>query len=136
VTANITQIKRKRGGQKGNQNARKHGFYSNTLSLAEICRFWNIINLESVDPEIAVLRIKLQSSLHHDPGNRRVLTEASRLLVKWYSTKHRLDRTARNYLKTVIANYFEHYTGVSLGQPVQLTITNNSDKTNRVCFNK
>ena len=28
MTANQTQIERKRGGQKGNRNARKHGFYS------------------------------------------------------------------------------------------------------------
>jgi len=85
VTANQTQIKRKRGGQKGNRNARKHGFYSGTLSPAETSQLWNITNLEGVDPEIAFIRVKLQSSLQHDPGNLRVIREASRLLVKWYS---------------------------------------------------
>jgi len=85
LTANQTQIKRKRGGQKGNRNARKHGFYSGTLSPAETSQLWNITNLEGVDPEIAFIRVKLQSSLQHDPGNLRVIREASRLLVKWYS---------------------------------------------------
>jgi len=107
VTANQTQIKRKRGGQKGNRNARKHGFYSGTLSPAQTRQLWNITNLEGVDPEIAIIRVKLQSSLQHDPGNRRVIREASRLLVKWYSANYRLDPTDRNYLKTVVENLLE-----------------------------
>jgi len=107
VTANQTQIKRKRGGQKGNRNACKHGFYSGTLSPAETSQLWNITNLEGVDPEIAFIRVKLQSSLQCDPGNRRVIREASRLLAKWYSANYRLDPTDRNYLKTVVENLLE-----------------------------
>jgi len=107
LTANQTQIKRKRGGQKGNRNACKHDFYSATLSPAETSQLWNITNLEGVDPEIAFIRVKLQSSLQYDPGNRRVIREASRLLVKWYSANYRLDPTDRNYLKTVVENLLE-----------------------------
>ena len=59
VTANQTQIRRKRGGQKGNGNARKHGFYSGTFSPAETSQLWNITNLEGVDPEIAFIRTPL-----------------------------------------------------------------------------
>ena len=54
-TVNQTQARRKRGGQKGNGNARKHGFYSGTLSPAETSQLWNITNLEGVDPEIAFI---------------------------------------------------------------------------------
>ena len=107
LTANQTLIKTKRGGQKGNRNACKHGFYSGTLSSAETSQLWNITNLEGVDPEIAFIRVKLQSSLQYDPGNRRVIREASRLLVKWYSANYRLDPTDRNYLKTVVENLLE-----------------------------
>jgi hypothetical protein len=108
LTANQTpQIKRKRGGQKCNRNACKHGFYSAALSPAETSQLWNITNLEGVDPEIAFIRVKLQSSLQYDPGNRRVIREASRLLVKWYSANYRLNPTDRNYLKTVVENLLE-----------------------------
>jgi hypothetical protein len=107
LTVNPTQIRKKRGGQKGNRNARKHGFYSATLSPAQTRQLWNITNLEGVDPEIALIRVKLQSSLQCDPGNRRVIREASRLLVKWYSANYRLDPTDRNYLKTVVENLLE-----------------------------
>ena len=105
MTANPTQIKRRRGGQKGNRNACKHGFYSGTLSPAETSQLWSITNLEGVDPEIAFIRVKLQSALVH--GNRRVITEASRLLVKWYSADYGLDPADRRYLKTVVANILE-----------------------------
>ena len=103
----MTQNKAKRGGQIGNQNARKHGFYSTTLTPAETCQVQNITNLEGVDPEIALLRVKLQSSLQHGPANHRLLTEASRLLVKSYSVQYHLDPTDRAYLKTVIDNILE-----------------------------
>jgi hypothetical protein len=107
VTVNTTQTERKRGGQKSNRNARKHGFYSGTLSPAEIRELWTITNQEGVDPEVAFIRVKLQSSLQHDPGNRRVIREASRFLVKWYSANYDLDLTDRSYLKAVVENVLE-----------------------------
>jgi hypothetical protein len=121
MTENQTQIKRKCGGQKGNRNARKHGFYSGTLTPAETSQLWNITNLEGVDPEIAFIRVKLQSSLHHDPDNRRVIREASRLLVKWYSENYELDATDRNCPKTVVDDLLEtasmrHSAGLRISQ--------------------
>jgi hypothetical protein len=107
VTANQTQTKRKRGGQKGNRNARKHGFYSGALSPAETSQLWNIANLEGVDPEIALIRVKLQSSLQHDPGNRRVIREASRLLVRRYFAEYGLDPSDRKYLEAVVESLLE-----------------------------
>jgi len=107
VTANQPQIERKRGGQEGNRNACKHGFYSGTLSPAETRELWTITNQEGVDPELALIRVKLQSSLERDPGNRRVFREASRLLVKWYSESYGLDSIERNYLKAVVDNFLE-----------------------------
>jgi len=103
------RTKRKRGGQKGNQNARKHGFYSATLSNEEISEFWSTIAAEGLEPHIALLRIKLRSGLEHDPGNRRVISDASRILAKWYSAKQGLGRTDRTRLKEVIVRILEQY---------------------------
>jgi hypothetical protein len=135
LTANQTQIKRKRGGQKGNRNARKHGFYSGTLSPAETSQLWNITNLEGVDPEIAFIRVKLQSCLQHDAGNRRVIREASRLIVKWYSAYYGLDAITGGYLKTVVDSLLEtaplHYSAGPQGSQKQMA----DDETNRMYFN-
>lgn len=84
---------------KGNQNARKHGFYSRTLGLDEAREFWDIANLEGVDAELAVFRVKLSSVLQHDPHNRRALREAARMLAKWSSARYGLGRNESNYLK-------------------------------------
>ena len=95
-------LKRKRGAPIGNQNARKHGLYSSSLSLPQIFEFWNILNLGGVEPELVALRIKLSSALRHAPGNRRILMEASKLLAKWYRSKYRLDRKSNKILKQFV----------------------------------
>ena len=135
MTANQTKIRRRRGGQTGNRNARKHGFYSGTLSPAETSQLWNITNLEGVDPEIALIRVKLESSLQHDPGNLRVIREASRLVVKWYSAEYGLDATDSKYLKAVVESLLEtasmrHSAGPP-GSQKQMA----DDETNRMYFN-
>lgn len=95
-------LKRPRGGQPGNQNARKHGFYSRKLTPEEICRFWNITNLEAVEPEIAAFRIKLHSVLQLDPDNRRVLKEAVKVLAKWYQSKDTMSKEETKIFKKVV----------------------------------
>jgi uncharacterized protein YjcR len=105
---------RNRGGQKGNQNARKHGFYSGALDHAEIRELWNIITSEGVAPEMALLRIKLRSSLQRDPGNPRVLMHASNLLAKWYSAKSGLNKTNSRRLKKVILGILKQYSDTCL----------------------
>ncbi len=79
--------KRKRGGQPGNQNARKHGLYSSTLSVDQICQLANILNAGGHDSVLIALRIKLISALKSAPSNRRVFMEASKILAKWYLSK-------------------------------------------------
>jgi len=96
------KTKRKRGGQKGNQNARKHGLYSPTLTASEINEIRNIVSLEGIDPEIAQVRLKLQSFLRNDPGNPRVLAQAARLLARWCCVKYQLDRSERPHLEALI----------------------------------
>ena len=88
MDAGLTRIKRKHCGQKGNQNARKHGFYSSTINPDEMCRLQDIIAQESIDPETAVFRVKLQSLVQRSP-DCRTLQEASRLIVKWSVKKYR-----------------------------------------------
>jgi hypothetical protein len=102
------KTKRKRGGQKGNQNARKHGFYAAGLSLPEICEFWNTINRYGGTPEIVALRIKLKSALLYVPGNKRLLREASRLLVKWYCCRYYLDKKDAAAFKKVVRDIIEN----------------------------
>jgi len=99
--------KKKRGAQKGNQNARKHGFYASKLTPTEICEFWNILYQEDIDPEIAVLRIRLRSLLQYEPGNQRAVAEASRSLSRWIRMKYDLERTDTLLLKRLIMSIIQ-----------------------------
>ncbi len=117
VSTGNRKTQRKRGGQRGNQNARQHGFYSSLLNPAEICEFWNIVNLEGVEPEIAVLRLKLRSVLQRSPDNQRVLAEAARLLSKWLHTKYRLKDKETGYIKMFLRRILQDKTIPSLSPP-------------------
>jgi hypothetical protein len=96
------EIKRKRGGQPGNQNARKHGFYSSNFTTDQLCEFWNNLNLGGVEPELVALRLKLNTALCYAPDNRRILIEASKLLAKWYRSKYHLNTKDNAYLKKYV----------------------------------
>ena len=96
------KLKRKRGGQPGNRNACKHGFYSTNMSLQEISEFYKMINLGGYDREKAILRIKINSALYSDRRNPRVFADASRLLVKWCRSKYHLIPEENPELKKLI----------------------------------
>ena len=113
MTVQLQRDKKKRGGQQGNQNARKHGFYSASLTSDEIGRFWNIVSQEHTAPEMAILRIKLQSLIQYAPIDCRTLKEVTRLIVKWAAGKYHLNRSGRAYLKAAVANALEQYYGIS-----------------------
>ena len=62
-----TKADRKRGAPKGNQNARKHGFYAKVLDEADQLDFELASGVEGIDDEIALLRVKIKSILENDP---------------------------------------------------------------------
>ncbi len=97
-------MKRKRGAPFGNQNARKHGLYCGPMTPDEMCDFWNIVNTESIDPAVAALRVKIIHAVQREPGNRRLLRDAAKLLTLWYSAKFHLNRKDTNLLRKAVLN--------------------------------
>ena len=94
--------KRKPGGQPGNRNARKHGFYSGTLSEDELAALWKAVNVEHVDPDVAIIRLKLNSFVQKEAGNPNVLIEAARLVARWGRGKYGLSRKGTTSLRLVV----------------------------------
>jgi hypothetical protein len=94
--------KRSRGGQPGNQNARKHGLYSPRMSPDQVYETVNILNAGGCNPELIALRLKLASALKAAPDNRRVFMEASKILYKWYLSRNDFGRQANAFFKTFI----------------------------------
>ena len=116
----MKQKKMNRGGQKGNQNARKHGVYSSFLTPEEINQFCKIVNSEHVNLDVAVLRIKVRGVLQQAPDNRRVLYDASRLIARKYGAQHHFNRAARACLKSIVNAGLQQASG---SPPAPLKIT-------------
>jgi hypothetical protein len=91
--------KRPRGGQPGNQNARKHGFYSAKMTPEETKKYCAAVNQDSKDPALTALRQKVENAVINAPGNYRVLREGSCLLVKYINSKNDFGREGNTLLK-------------------------------------
>ena len=62
----MSRAKEKRGAPKGNQNARKHGFYCKVLDEAEQLDFELAQGVEGIDDEVALLRVKIKGDYLFD----------------------------------------------------------------------
>jgi hypothetical protein len=90
---------KKRGAPQGNQNARKHGFYSPVLDEDEKRDLIQATLVEGLDEEIALLRVKLKSVVRHDPDNIKLIMQASESLAKLLLAKYNLSKSDKKSLK-------------------------------------
>ena len=98
------KVVRRRGAPKGNQNARKHGFYSKVLDEAERLDFELASGVEGIDDEIALLRVKIKSILEKDPDNVKLIMQATNALARLVRTKYNISKKDKKGLKEAIAN--------------------------------
>jgi uncharacterized protein YjcR len=83
---------RKRGAQPGNRNARTHGFYSKKLDETEKAEHRLALEIEGLDYEIALMRVKLQSIIEHDPANIKLITQATNALTRLLTAQHTISQ--------------------------------------------
>ena len=94
----------KRGAPEGNQNARKHGFYSKVLDETEQLDFELATGVEGIDDEIALLRVKIKSLLEHDPENIKLIMQATNTLARLVRTRYNIGKEDKKGLKEAIGN--------------------------------
>ncbi len=100
----VTREGGKRGAPRGNQNARKHGFYSKVLDVAERLDFEQATSVEGIDDEIALLRVKIKSLLEHDPDNIKLIMQAISALAKLVRTRYNIRKGDKKGLREAIAS--------------------------------
>jgi hypothetical protein len=113
------RIHRSPGGQPGNQNARKHGFYSRLRTREELEWLPQVAQIDSLDEEIALLRVKIRSILANDPKNINVLLLALSHLAT-------LVRTQKNISKGIRKNA-AHYSSETVQQFLDRLNEENND---------
>lgn len=93
----------RRGAPKGNQNARKHGFYSRALDEAEKVELEEAAFVEGIDDEIALLRVKLRELIEDHPERIDLHFEAANTIARLVRTRYQITREQKKSLKEAIA---------------------------------
>ncbi|MBN1367938.1 MAG: hypothetical protein JW967_08430 [Dehalococcoidales bacterium] len=101
--------KRVPGGQPGNQNARRHGFYSDLLDETQQADFLQALQVEGLDIEIALLRVKLKSVIRNDPDNIKLITRAAESLAKLVKVKYSGGKNDPKKTKEAIGNVLRDF---------------------------
>ncbi|MFH0847590.1 MAG: hypothetical protein V1894_06030 [Chloroflexota bacterium] len=113
---------RKRGAPPGNQNARKHGFYSRVLDETEQEDFEQATTVEGIDGEIALIRVKIKSLVSHDPENVKLIMEAVNTLARLIRVKYSIAKEDRQGLAQAIGNVLKDIAlpiGVGIGKTLR-----------------
>jgi len=104
---------------KGNQYARKHGFYSKVLDEAQKLDYEHAINVEGLDEEIALLRVKIKSLLEHDPENLKLIGQAVKILSGLVYVKYNISKNKKNGIWKGVENVLQN-----IGVPAGIIIGN------------
>jgi hypothetical protein len=102
-------IQRKTGAQPGNQNARKHGFYSKALQPPEKRGLEKAAGVEGLDQEIAILRIKFRSLISQDGQNLRLINQTAKTLARLYQIKFNLSKSDTTQLIEAVRTVFADF---------------------------
>jgi len=110
------RARKTRGGQRPDR-----GFYSRVLDEAERLDFELAAGVDGIDDEIALLRVKIKSTVGDDPGNVRLLVEMTNALERLIRTRYRIGKEQRQGLKEAIGNVIRDIAiplGISLGKTI------------------
>ena len=91
----------KRAGKKQAQNT-KNGFYGRALSEAERVLLPQAAEVQGLDQEIALLRVKLATVMQEHPQNLPLMLRGVELLVRAVSAEYRLSRKSQDNLAAAI----------------------------------
>jgi len=94
--------KKQKGAPRGNQNARKHGFYSRVLDEAQKIQLDEAREVEGIDEEIALMRVKLLSLMDKHPERIELQVLAAATITRMVRTKFHISAGGNRSLKDAI----------------------------------
>lgn len=84
-------------------------FYDSALTAAERSQFDEARDVEGLEQEVALLRIRLREALIDRPDDVKLLQNGVRLLVQALLAQHRLTPKQANNLGEAAANLLEEF---------------------------
>jgi hypothetical protein len=94
--------KKQIGAPRGNQNARKHGFYSRVLDEAQKLQLDQARDVEGIDEEIAVIRVKLLTLMDQNPQRIDLQLLAATTIARMVRTRFHITSGGNRSLKDAI----------------------------------
>ena len=94
----------------------KAGFYEEALSQAEQVALSRARDVDGLDEEIALLRVRLRSLAAEDPENLAPFLKGMELLVRAVGARYRLSKKDREDLMESIVAVLEGVGGAILGE--------------------
>jgi hypothetical protein len=98
------EAKKKVGAPKGSHNSRTHGFYVKALDEEERQNFQQATEVEGLDSEIALMRVKIQSMVARDPDNLKMITQAVTALARVIMTKFNISKSDKKTFAEAMEN--------------------------------
>ncbi len=96
--------KRTKVTPKGNQKARKPGFYARIMDEADLIDFKLAAGVNGIDDEIALLRMMIKSILEREPENIKVIMDATNTLARLLKIRFDISKEQKKGLKEAIGN--------------------------------
>jgi hypothetical protein len=100
------------------QRATKKSFYDRVLDEAERLDLEAAADVNGIDDEIAVLRVKIKSVLEKDPENLKLIIQATNTLAGLVKTRYKISAEQKKGLKEAITNVIKDIAiplGISVG---------------------
>jgi hypothetical protein len=116
------ELIKKKGFPKGNQCARKHGFYSKVLDEGERRDYKQATEVDGLDSEIALLRVKIKSLIERDPENIKLIMQATNALSRLVMTRYNISKGDKQGLKEAISNVLKDIAfplGIGIGSVIK-----------------
>jgi hypothetical protein len=87
---------------RGKGKKSKQSFYTKALDEAEGLDFELAQDVDGIDDEIALLRLKIKSLLENDPDNIRLITEATDALSRLVVARYKIGASHKKALVNAI----------------------------------
>jgi hypothetical protein len=87
---------------RGKTKSSPRGFYSRALEEAEKLELEEASNIEGIDEEIALLRVKLRELLEEQPDRIDLHFEAANIIARLVKTRYQISKEQKKSLKEAI----------------------------------